>query len=384
MSHERASGQSRLVDPRVAELSPTLQVWSFPTPLGSDSSAVSSMRQWTLPITASFTPVRGWRVDMSAAYANARVTTTTADGGNTELGLAGATDAKVRAVGRFFDERIWLTLGLNVPVGRSGLSEEEAGVIRVVGAPVFRARAPVLGSGFDAIAGIIYALPVGRWAVGLGISYELRATYTALEAALAGGLSATAELDPAEALHLSLALDRIVGQGRMSILFVADRYGDDIVTSRSSGSGAPVRSQYRLGPTLGASWEYQRASQRFRLFRLWANARHRLEFTDGSGARIAGSSGGGFDAGISATIGGARGPGFVIGGRGAFETGLDLDNTLATAALTAGTATVGLELRSSRFTLQPFVEGTIGSVDTGPATGPLRALAGGITLRTEW
>jgi hypothetical protein len=342
------------------------------------------MRQWTFPFAASFSPVRGWRVDVSAAYANARVTTSTPAGGTATLVLAGATDAKVRAVGRFFDERIWLTLGLNVPVGRSRLSQEEATAIRIVGAPVFRARAPVLGSGLDAIAGMIYTVPAGRWAIGLGLSYELRATYTALEAALAGGLSTTAELDPAEALHLSLALDRIVGQGRISFLFVADRYGEDIVTTRSGGDAAPVRMQYRLGPTFGGSGEYQLASPRLRLFRLWASARHRLEFTDGSGGRIAGSSGSGFDAGISATLGGATGAGFVLGVRGAFDTGLDLDNSLATAAMTAGTATLGLELRSRRFTLRPFIEGTIGSVDSGPSTGAVRAVAGGITLRTDW
>jgi len=380
--HGPAAAQSRLVDPRAFSVSPSFARWSFSTPFETDGLAVLTVTQLAVPVALSFTPVRNWRVDASAAFTRGTVTTTDSSGEST-LSLNGLTDAKVRVVGALSGERLWLTLGANLPTGRVRLSGEEAATIRILGAPALRMQAPVLGSGLGLIAGAVYTGAIGGWAVGLGASWELRGTYTPLEADLAGGSGSVVDLQPASAVHLSLGFDRLVGQGRLSILFVGDRYATDVVTVRPA-SGPAIESEYQLGPTLAGFIDYRVATTRVRDFRFSAAFRHRSEFTDNAGNKAPGSSGRTIDSRIAVTIGRAGRAGLLLALDGLLDSGLDIDNAVATAAMTSAAFTVGLDLSAGRVVLQPFVRGGFGNLDVASETTSGTFLGGGLTLRATW
>ena len=306
--------QTRLVEPRSISTSPSYELWSFPTPFGADDSlSVTSVRQLSLPLAASFTPVRDWRIDVSTAYTQGSLDASGEGGTTRSLSLDGLTDTKIRAVGRLLGERLWLTLGLNLPTGHDGLTDEEAAAVRIIGAPALRMTTPVLGSGTGIIVGPVYTAVLGRWAVGLGASFEMRGSYSPLEANLSGGGGTVADLDPAEAVHVSLGFDRIVGQGRMSFLFAGDRYGTDLVTLQQAEGQSEATTSYRLGPTFGAFWQYRVATPGARELRLWTNGRYRSEFSGAAGRKVEGSSGTTVDVGVSAIVGRAGTLGLVLG-----------------------------------------------------------------------
>ncbi|MGH7461645.1 MAG: hypothetical protein ACREMA_11555, partial [Longimicrobiales bacterium] len=185
-------------------------------------------------------------------------------------------------------------------------------------------------------------------------------------------------------VHLSLGLDRIVGQGRLSILFVADRYGTDIVNLRPTTGAAPERSSYRLGPTLFAHWQYEAATPALRQFRLFASQRYRASFQDASGQSVAGSSGIVFDGGISAIIGRARGLGVAVTLDGAYDAGLAVDETIATASMSGAALSLGIDILVARLAITPYVRAALQRIEPGAGAVTARGVTGGITMRAEW
>lgn len=370
-----------LIDSGSLTLAPSYRRWSFIDPITVDSLSVKRADQFTLPISISVSPLRNVTLDVSAAYARSTISYS-APGSLPQLELSGFTDAKIRAAARLLGDRLWLTLGTNVPTGKDRLGGDEATVIRAIGSPVLRMRTPALGNGTGITGGFVYTGVVGRWAVGLGASYEIRGSYTPLEAALAGSTTLS-DLDPAEAVHFSLGFDRILGQGRMSFLFVGDRYGTDAITLRS-GTGPGARATYQLGPTFGAHWSYAFATPGLRQVFFRASDRYRTRFKAGDRGTIAGSSGNSADVGFGLTSGRPGSVGLVVGLDGVFDSGLTVDNTLATAAMNSGTGTLGLEIPLGRLIVRPFGQLTYGKLDLGPASTTARAVSAGLTITTTW
>lgn len=380
-----ASGQ-RLVDPGVVTISPTFEYWGFVTPFVSDSDslAVSRMSQLSLPLAVSVSPVRNWRVDIAGSYAMGEVRyLSVTTGAASTVPLRGLTDTKVRLIGRLVNEQVWLTLGANIPTGRARLSGVEGAALRILGAPAFRMVTPVLGSGFGGTAGIVFTTTFGGWAVGLGGSYELRGSYTPLESAIAGS-NAVARLNPAAAAHFSLGFDRLVGQGRISLQVGGDYYGTDLLAVQAGSAGATSETAYQLGPSFTVNGEYHVATRSVRDFRVWVTSRYRTEFRDATGERVPDSNGNFLDLGFATTVGrpGALGISWSISG--VIDTGMEFDNTVATAAMSSARAMVGFDIPIARLALQPHVNATYGLLDLGPMSTDAIAVGAGITLRSQW
>ena len=69
----------------------------------------------------------------------------------------------------------------------------------------------------------------------------------------------------------------------------------------------------------------------------------------------------------------------ALGGR--HHTGLDSDNSLASAALASGTMSLGLaQDLGSGYLLQPFVRGQFGRVESADASADLTGFAVGLGL----
>jgi hypothetical protein len=348
-------------DRGAVQLEPSYRSWSFRTPVPNESLTVKRASQFALPIGAT---VRAGRltVDASAAYSVGRVGLE----GAPALELSGLTDVRLRGVFRVVGDNLLITAGVTAPVGADRLSGQELQAIGVIGATALGFGVPTLGNGFGATGGVVLAWRAGGWGLGFATAVEARGRYTPIEALIAGVRSPT-DLEPGNAVRFSLGADRLVGRGRVSFLVATDFYGESrLLVNRASGSG--LASTYQLGPQFAGSASFDLGVRGFRTFTITLADRYRTRFTGFDGKKAAGSSGNIFDGALEFVTGAPRSTGFFLRADTRLDSGLEVDNSITTASMTSGGLSVGLMAPVGRLTLQPFVRGQAGKLDTGPAS----------------
>jgi hypothetical protein len=356
-----------------AVIAPSMASWKFGEPLTSDSFPVRSVSHLTIPIGAQLRMNR-LTVDVGASHTAGSVEL---EDGRT-LTLSGLTDVRVRGVAEVIPDRVLLTLGLNVPTGQTGLTGDRANTLGILGGSSLGFPTLALGNGFGVTAGLVYAFSAGPWGVALGSSYEARSQYTPLEVLIAGDQT-PAEFDPGEAIRASLALDRLLGNGRMSVLLAADFYGENLVQI-GGGGGSTQGSRYTPGAQYSAALAFDLGISGFRSFRVTLADRYRSEFTAADGTTTEGSSGNVFEAALEMIRGGARGLGVYLRADARMDAGLEIDNTIATAAMTSAGASLGLSFTRGTISVLPFVRAQAGNIDVGPASTSATGFGAGITL----
>ena len=373
----QASAQERLTGLRSVMLSPVFETWSFSGDLkqpmgdGPDSLLIGDAQQWMIPLSVLVPLGRRWAVDVTAAYASSEVTL--GDGAEKRtVSLAGPTDTRIRLTGRFAGDNLLLTLGVNAPTGSTSLDEEEITALRIIGSPALGAQIPTLGTGFGGTAGIVFARPVGEWAWAFGASYEMRSEYAPL--AVVGGI-ASPDFNPSDVVHLSLGTSGLVGAHEMTFGVSADLFSEDKLTLGGSSDATT-----RLGPIYTVEWELRLAAPRFRELALSVVDRYRSSYEQG-GETVENSSGNYVDVALRGALPLRTGTDLVLALGGRHHTGLDSDNSLASAALASGTMSLGLaQDLGSGYLLQPFVRGQLGRVESADASADLTGLAVGIGL----
>lgn len=372
-----AIGTTQSVDAQervVFTAQPTYQAWSFAEAIVQDSLRVSRVTQLAVPIGVSVPLGSNWAFDLVGAYVRGVVEQ---DGGGGQLTLNGPTDLRARIVGRLAGDQLLFTAGATVPTGKTGLAGSELEAQRLIGAPILRLPAPALGTGFGATAGLVMARRAGPWALALGTSYEVRGAYQPVESAIVG-VTASTDLDPGDAIHFSVGADRLVGQHRLALMVVGDVYGDDQVSLASStGSEA---STYRLGPTVRAMVQVDLAARGFRELGINAQVRHRSAFTGIEGSKVAGSSGTVIDFVVNAVRGRPGAFALIVRADAMIDSGLEVDNSLATAGGSVAGALLGLSVPAGQGTIEPFVRWQTGRIDTGPASTSASVLTAGLSL----
>lgn len=384
-----AGAQDLLLPSRQASVAPVFEFWSFgsglrqPTADGAGTVDLKSASVWSVPVGASVELGDRWRFDLSTAYSNGSVSLRRPDPvGRDSYSLSGFADVKARITGRLLGDALVATVGANLPTGHTSLDGEEFEALRVLAAPSLALPMPALGSGFGATAGLVAARQFGGWGWALAASYELRRTYTPLAIATP---SPGSDLDPGDALHLSLGADGLVGQHGMTIALTADVFSDDHLTllllpGTTGDPGNPPDVTTRLGPIYTADWQLRVAAPRFRELTLYAIDRYRTAYKRG-GQEVNASSGNYADAGVRAVypLTPAMGVLAILNGR--HQTGFKSDSSLVTAATVAGGATLGL-VRSlgSGYSLQPFVRGEIGTIKNADKSVGAASLTAGISL----
>ena len=365
--------QGRLPNEVRSSIGGAFNVWRFAHPVPHDSLSVSRVSQIAIPMSVAASAGR-WTFDAGFAYAIGRVEL--ADGRT--LDLSGATDIRVRAVGRVVGDKLIVTLGGNLPAGRTHLVGSEIDAIRVLGAPALRLPVTNLGTGPAGTVGLVFATRVGEWNVGVGASFEGRGTYAPIEAKVAG-ISVPTDLHPGSTMRASLGLDRLFGSARVSLLFAGEAFSHDRIELTGPG-GARFQSTYQLGPQVSAIGFLELGVRGFRNFTVSAADRYRSSFTGLDGRKAAGSSGNVFEVAVEGVTGAAGRTGLVFRVDGRLDGGLEVDNTITTAAMTALGVTIGLSVPAGRATLQPFVRGQIGTLDVGPVSVSATGFGGGIKL----
>ncbi len=351
--------------------------WRFATPLPVDTERVERISQLSFPLGVVIPLGSRWTFDLSGAYAIGSVQLTDTTGARTRtIDLRGPTDVKLRLVGHIVGDALLLNLGLNAPTGLTRLGSEDLSALRLIGAPPLRMPKPTLGSGLGGTAGLVLAQLAGAWALAAGATYEVRASYTPIDAAVAG-ITSTTDLDPSDAVHLSLGADRLIGPHRLSFLAGYDLYGKDQISLAANG-GAPLGGSYQLGPSVSGLMLLELGVRGMQEFSLALVDRYRSRYSGLDGNSVDGSSGNQFDARLHARFGAPRRFGWWLGVDGHVDTGLDVDQSLATAAMSAVGGSIGLSLPLGALSLEPAIRASLGSVDTGARSS--RATGVGVSL----
>jgi hypothetical protein len=376
-----AAAQGRLVGNRTSTVGVIYEGWNFgdgvyQTPVGGgDSVRIESGSQLTMPISLIVPLGQRWGVDVSGAYTKGTVSLASRDPAlNVDrYNVNGLTDLRVRATGRLSGDNVILTVGVNLPTGKTSLNSEEFSAMRILAAPAFSFQTPTLGLGAGATAGIVVARQLAGWAWALGGSYELRSAYDPV--------TFVGEMKPSDALHLSVGGDGLVGSAGMTIGISADVFTKDHLAPPDSlqASGANTL-ETQLGPIFTADWQVRLAASRFREFVLYAVDRYRTTYKRG-GNVIAGSSGNYLDTGLRTVLPVARSSALLTQLNLRNQTGLKSDQTLATAAITSVALTLGLvQDLGHGYSLQPFTRVQTGQLKTGDKSASVQGLSGGLTL----
>ncbi len=351
--------------------------------MDGDSVRVTSATQVTLPVAVATSLGGGWRLDVTALYAQGRVTARRlTDGAPREVRLGGLSDVRVRATGRVLHDGLIATAGLNVPTGRTQLTDGEYGALRVLVAPALSLGSTPVGTGPSGIVGLVGTRPVGPWTVALGGSLEHRGDYQPVAAITAG--TEAANFRPGRVVRASMAAERLAGQHRVSLgvaadFFQADRLRGGAAASPSGNAVATVQ----LGPVLTADAQWQVASRRWRDLVVYGAGLWRASYARDA-LTVAGSSGHYVEGGLRGARPVRGATELVLATSARYHSGLSSDVGLATRGVRAADATVGLRSVWRSVSAQPYIRGQVGSLRARGGALPTRSftgLTGGLVLQ---
>ncbi len=177
-----------------------------------------SATEIAVPIGAIWTLSPRLSLDVGASYA--RVTRASDDTAARRTTVAGFTDTQVRAVLQLVPDVVVLTVAGNLPTGRAKLSADELVAAGVVASELIPFQVQSFSTGPNVTTGVAVAVPILGWAVGLGGSYRIASAYSPLAAV-------DSTYKPGAELRLRAGLDRIVGEGRVSLGFTYSTFADD-------------------------------------------------------------------------------------------------------------------------------------------------------------
>jgi hypothetical protein len=142
------------------------------------------------------------------------------DEGGGSATLSGLTDVQARAVVQIVPDRIVFTVAANLPTGKSKLTGEEVAVAGVIASDFLPFPISSFGNGTSVTSGLALAVPVAGWAIGLAGSYRVSGSYTPLT-------DTSLSYKPGGEMRMRFGLDRIVGQGRVSLGFTYSSFATD-------------------------------------------------------------------------------------------------------------------------------------------------------------
>ena len=377
--------QERLVPARSASIAPVFERWSFgsgllqPVSGGAGTVEIQSVSAWSIPLSASIGFGERWTFDLSTAYSNGTVTLQSADPslGTDSYALSGLTDVRTRLTARIGGDAFIATVGANIPTGTTSLDPEQFAALRVLAAPALAMQTPALGTGFGGTAGLVASRQIGGWALAAGASYELRQTYTPV--AFAAGIAAP-DVNPGDAIHVTLGTDGLVGEHGMTVALSADLFGDEELEVTSGGTGGTGTVTTRLGPIFTIDWQLRVATTRLRELTFYLVDRYRTPYERG-GVEVEESSGNYADGGVRAVFPLSPSTGLLSVLNVRHQTGLKSDSTLATAATAGAGVMLGLQRSlGGGYELQPFVRADYARIKSVDASVTGTGLSGGISF----
>lgn len=163
--------------------------------------------------------------------------------------LSGLSDLKWGGHYLTMNDRLLITLGMNLPTGKHALKVEEYSVASALSVPAFNFRTPTLGQGFDVQLGANSAIEMGSWVLGYGACYLMKGKFVPLK-------EYEEAYNPGDEVTLTAGVDKnssILGkemQIRGDVLYTLyfdDTWGGKKVFKSGSRILIQLLSQFKLG-----------------------------------------------------------------------------------------------------------------------------------------
>ena len=183
---------------------------SFQSGLG-----VKSVSEVAVPFGVIWNTSSRLSFDLGGRYA--RASRTDSSGTTT---ISGLTDIQVRGVYQLVPDVAVFTVAATLPTGTTKLTASQLLVAGIIASDLLPFPVVNFGSGFNVTTGLALAVPVAGFAVGLAGSYRQNGSYTPLA-------DTSLNYKAGGEFRLRAGVDRIVGQGRISLGLTYSTFGED-------------------------------------------------------------------------------------------------------------------------------------------------------------
>jgi len=219
-------------------LLPYLQNWKL-----DSQNESKSVNQFSLPLFVNIRPTNNlnfWLIDSFS--------TSSLDKNGEKIDLNGISDTKVKASYSMFDNRFLITLGANLPIGKSELDQKELEIANLLYNEVLGFRVNKLGTGLDINAGMAVAMDSGPYGISVSTSYLRRGSYINVK-------GNTSDYKPGDELGVVTAFDLITDKAVFNGDVAYTHYGsDDANNIKSFKEGDELRGKilvtFRLDPVI--------------------------------------------------------------------------------------------------------------------------------------
>ena len=121
---------------------------------GADSLRLLTAKQLGVPIQFSTVFGSNWTLDVGTSFVNGTRTRSVVGDDTADAVLTGLTDVRARLTRQFVRTGLRLTVGVNIPLGKTQLDEEETSALTVLAAPALSLQQPAVGFGPGASSGL--------------------------------------------------------------------------------------------------------------------------------------------------------------------------------------------------------------------------------------
>jgi hypothetical protein len=219
--------------------------YKFDTDVGS--LQLESISELSVPIGVDVKFGSLADLTVSSGYANVQLTAK--DGTpQTDQTLSGILDTEARLSIHAIPNRLILLVNGAVPTGMKTVEEDELAALGALASDVIGFASPQLGSGGSVGGGFAGAVPLGRYALGLGATYRLPLSYVPV-------VERDQALKPGQEIRLRAGLEGPVARRsyvRLAGIF-AMRSKDELDSDLQNGVGNRIVGYLSLNQGLGSS-----------------------------------------------------------------------------------------------------------------------------------
>lgn len=211
--------------------------------IGTGTSA-KTVTQLSVPFIVVVPITSRFNIDVATAYATSEVSSE----GKTSSSINGLTDTQVRANLTLGSDAVVFTVGANIPTGQYTIPEGQAEAAGQIGNDFLIFPTSSYGSGLSGTGGVAAARSLGNWNLGIAASFRKSTEFDAFNIS-----NKTFTFTPADEVRARVGLDRMLGNGRLTLGVSYSAFGTDIADSTSYATGDRYISQAALFLPLGGT-----------------------------------------------------------------------------------------------------------------------------------
>jgi len=175
----------------------------------SQGLGIQSASQWSVPLVIVAPLGRQMSLDLTTHFAHSQIT----DSAGASQAVSGLTDTQLRLLYTVGRDRAVASLSLNLPTGKRSFPLTQFGVSSAIGSNFLSFPVGSLGTSFGITGGLAYAVPAGRWNVGLAGSVRYQGNYEPIQDS-----ALTLSYNPGLEGRLRVGADRVIGQRARIVL----------------------------------------------------------------------------------------------------------------------------------------------------------------------